>query len=341
MFPARSGPGPQVRYPIANDARLQQLSLDEARAAIRLEIEGLEALAATLDGAFVALVELIQKAPGRVVLSGVGKSAHIARKIAATLASTGTPAQFVHGADASHGDLGMITTSDVVMMLSKSGETAELAPLADYCARFGIPLALITARPESRLGKAANIVVALPDAGEACDITAAPTTSTTMMAALGDALAVVLLRRRGFKAADFHVFHPGGTLGSALLTVGEVMHQGEKLPLVGADASVASAIIEMTSKGFGCTGVVDADGLLLGIITDGDLRRHMSDGLLGQTAHEVMTVSPRVIAADSLLSEALRQMTALTPRITAIFAMDGQRPVGIVHLHDCLRVGLA
>lgn len=337
----RSGPGPQVRYPIANDARLQQLSLDEARAAIRVEMAGLEALAAGLDGAFVALAELILKAPGRVVLSGVGKSAHIARKIAATLASTGTPAQFVHGADASHGDLGMITAADVVVMLSKSGETAELAPLGDYCARFGIPLALVTARPDSRLGKAANLVIALPEAPEACDITAAPTTSTTMMAALGDALAVVLLRRRGFKAADFHVFHPGGTLGSALLTVGEVMHTGEKLPLVAGEASVAEAIFEMTSKGFGCTGVIDANGLLLGIITDGDLRRHLTAGLLNQTAQDIMTTSPRVIGTDAPLSEALRQMTALTPRITAIFAMDGQRPVGIVHLHDCLRVGLA
>lgn len=329
-----------MRYPIANDARLQQLSLDEARAAIRIETEGLEALAAGLDGAFVALVELIQRAPGRAILSGVGKSAHIARKVAATLASTGTPAQFVHGGDASHGDLGMITTADVVVMFSKSGDTSELEDLANYCVRFDIPLALITARPDSRLGRAANIVVGLPDAREACEITAAPTTSTTMMAALGDALAVVLLRRRGFKAADFHVFHPGGTLGSALLTVGEVMHRGDKLPVVGPDASVAEAILEMTSKGFGCTSVIDGAGELLGIITDGDLRRHMADGLLGQTAVEVMTIGPRTIAADALLSEALRQMTTLTPRISAIFAMDGNRPVGIVHLHDCLRVGL-
>ncbi|WP_299644157.1 KpsF/GutQ family sugar-phosphate isomerase [Devosia sp.] len=329
-----------MRYPIANDARLQQLSLDEARAAIRIETEGLEALAAGLDGAFVALVELIQRAPGRVILSGVGKSAHIARKVAATLASTGTPAQFVHGGDASHGDLGMITTADVVVMFSKSGDTPELEDLANYCVRFDIPLALVTVHPDSRLGRAANIVIGLPDAREACEITAAPTTSTTMMAALGDALAVVLLRRRGFQAADFHVFHPGGTLGSALLTVGEVMHRDEQLPLVGAGTSVADAILEMTSKGFGCTGVVDGTGELLGIITDGDLRRHMADGLLRQTAVEVMTVGPRTIAADALLSEALRQMTALTPRISAIFAMDGRRPVGIVHLHDCLRVGL-
>ena len=341
MSSASSGPGPQVRYPIAIDARVQQVSLDEARAAIRLETQGLEALAATLDGSFVALVELIQRAPGRVVLSGVGKSAHIARKVAATLASTGTPAQFVHGGDASHGDLGMITTADVVVMFSKSGDTAELEALANYCVRFDIPLALVTARPASRLGQAANIVVQLPDAPEACDITAAPTTSTTMMAALGDALAVVLLRRRGFRAADFHVFHPGGTLGSALLTVGEVMHGGERLPLVAAGSSVADAILEMTSKGFGCTGVLDTSGTLLGIITDGDLRRHMADGLLQQTAGEVMTASPRVIGPDSLLSEALRQMTTLTPRISAIFAVDGGKPVGIVHLHDCLRVGLA
>ena len=341
MSSARRGPGPTVRYPIANDARLQQLSLDEARAAVRIEIDGLEALAQSLDGSFVALVELIQRAPGRVILSGVGKSAHIARKVAATLASTGTPAQFVHGGDASHGDLGMITTSDVVVMFSKSGATAELEDLANYCARFAIPLALVTSRADSRLGRAANIVVALPDAPEACDVTAAPTTSTTMMAALGDALAVVLLKRRGFKAADFHVFHPGGTLGSALLTVGEVMHQGERLPLVVAEASVADAILEMSSKGFGCTGVVDGDGQLVGVITDGDLRRHMADGLLHASAASVMTTNPRVIDGEALLSEALRQMTVLTPRITAIFALDGRRPVGIVHLHDCLRVGLA
>jgi arabinose-5-phosphate isomerase len=329
-----------VRYPIANDARAQQLSLEEARAAIGLEIEGLQALSAGLDGSFVALVELIQRLPGRVVLSGVGKSAHIARKMAATLASTGTPAQFVHGADASHGDLGMITTTDVVVMLSKSGDTADLEPLANYCVRFGIPLALVTGRADSRLGRAANIVVALPDVREACEITAAPTTSTTMMAALGDALAVVLLRRRGFKAADFHVFHPGGTLGSALLTVGEVMHGGDRLPLVGAEASVADAILEMSSKGFGCTGVIEATGELVGVITDGDLRRHMADGLLHQRAAAVMTADPRTIEPDALLSEALRRMTALTPRVTAIFALEDRRPTGIVHLHDCLRVGL-
>ena len=330
-----------MRYPIANDARIQQLSLDEARAVIQTEIDGLQALAGSLDGAFVALVELIQRAPGRVVLSGVGKSAHIARKVAATLASTGTPAQFVHGGDASHGDLGMITTADVVVMFSKSGDTAELSDLANYCVRFDIPLALVTARPDSRLGRAANIVVQLPDAREACEITAAPTTSTTAMAALGDALAVVLLRRRGFKAADFHVFHPGGTLGSALLTVAEVMHQGERLPLVPAEASVADAILEMSSKGFGCAGVVDAGGALVGVITDGDLRRHMTDGLLNQRAADVMTTNPRVIDSTALLSEALRQMTVMTPRITAIFALEGTRPAGIVHLHDCLRVGLA
>ena len=329
-----------MRYPIAIDADLQQLALNEARAAIRVECEGLELLAAQLDSSFAALVDLILRSPGRVVLSGVGKSAHIARKIAATLASTGTPAQFVHGADASHGDLGMITRSDAVLMLSKSGDTRELENLANYCVRFDIPLALITRNPESRLGRAANIVVSLPDAPEACDVTSAPTTSTTMMAALGDALAVVLLRRRGFAASDFHVFHPGGALGSALLTVGEVMHSGAKLPLIAAEASMAAAILEMTSKGFGCTGVTDGEGNLLGIITDGDLRRHMADGLLQQPAREVMTAGPRTVEVDALLSEALRRMTASTPRISAIFALDGMRPVGIVHLHDCLRVGL-
>lgn len=330
-----------MRYPIAIEAGLQQVALDEARGVVRLEAAGLERLAEGLDGNFVALAEVISKAPGRVVLSGVGKSAHIARKTAATLASTGTPAQFVHGGDASHGDLGMITTADVVVMFSKSGETRELEDLANYCVRFDIPLALVTQRPGSRLGRAANIVVALPEANEACEITDAPTTSTAMMAALGDALAVVLLRRRGFKAADFHVFHPGGTLGSALLTVGEVMHSGDKLPLVPADASVAQAILEMTSKGFGCTGVTDEAGTLIGIVTDGDLRRHMANGLLEQTAGQIMTVAPRTIAGAELLTEALRRMTVLSPRISAIFVVEGSVPVGIVHLHDCLRAGVA
>jgi arabinose-5-phosphate isomerase len=330
-----------MRYPIAIDAGLQQLALDEARGVVRLEAAGLERLAEGLDGNFVALTDLISRAPGRVVLSGVGKSAHIARKAAATLASTGTPAQFVHGGDASHGDLGMITTADVVVMFSKSGETRELEDLANYCVRFDIPLALVTQNPASRLGRAANIVVTLPTVSEACEITDAPTTSTTMMAALGDALAVVLLRRRGFKAADFHVFHPGGTLGSALLTVGEVMHSGEKLPLVAADASVAHAILEMTSKGFGCTGVIDEAGALIGIVTDGDLRRHMANGLLEQTAGRIMTAAPRTIGGEELLTEALRRMTVMSPRISAIFVVDGVAPVGIVHLHDCLRAGVA
>lgn len=330
-----------MRYPIAIDAGLQQLALDEARGVIRLEAAGLEQLAEVLDGSFVALAEIIRKAPGRVILTGVGKSAHIARKTAATLASTGTPAQFVHGGDASHGDLGMITTADVVIMFSKSGETRELEDLANYCVRFDIPLALVTQNATSRLGRAANIIVTLPTVNEACAITDAPTTSTTMMAALGDALAVVLLRRRGFKASDFHVFHPGGTLGSALLTVGEVMHSGEKIPLVPTGASVAQAILEMTSKGFGCTGVTDEAGTLVGIVTDGDLRRHMANGLLEQTAGAIMTPSPRTIEAAELLTEALRRMTVLSPRISAIFVVDGAAPVGIVHLHDCLRAGVA
>lgn len=332
---------PSVRYPVAIDAKVQSADLDVARAAIETESRGLELLASSLDGGFSALTELIVKAPGRVILTGMGKSAHVARKIAATLASTGTPAQYVHGGEAGHGDLGMITPADVVLMLSKSGDTRELEVLANYCARFDIPLALVTARPESKLGRAANVVLALPEAPEACDITSAPTTSTTMMAALGDALAVVLLRRRGFKAADFHVFHPGGTLGSALLTVDEVMHRESELPLVLLEASVGDAILEMSSKGFGCTGVLDADGRLAGIITDGDLRRHMAHGLLAESAGSVMTAAPRTIGSDALLSEALRAMTNVTPRITAIFAVADRRPVGIVHLHDCLRVGLA
>jgi arabinose-5-phosphate isomerase len=232
-----------LRFPVAIDAERQQATLTTARQAIHLEAEGLAALAESLDGNFVALAELIRSATGRVILSGVGKSAHIARKIAATLASTGTPAQFIHGADASHGDLGMIAPADVVVLFSKSGDTRELEDLANFCARFAIPLALVTANPAARLGKAANLVIQLPAVDEACDITAAPTTSTTMMAALGDALAVVLLRQRGFRAADFHVLHPGGTLGGALLSVAEAMHTGDELPLVTPEAMVSHAIL--------------------------------------------------------------------------------------------------
>lgn len=330
-----------MRFPVAIDARVQLEALESARQVIRTEVAGLEGLAAGLDSSFVALVELIGKVQGRVILSGVGKSAHVARKIAATLASTGTPAQFVHGADASHGDLGMIAPADIVIILSKSGDTQELEPLAGYCARFAIPLALFTANPDSRLGRAANIVVALPRADEACDVTAAPTTSTTMMSALGDALAVVLLRRRGFRAADFHVLHPGGALGSALLTVEEVMHRGERLPLVAVGATVSEAILEMSSKGFGCTGVIGADGRLSGIVTDGDLRRHMAAGILDQSVEAIMTRSPRTADPTLLLTEALRLMTVETPRVTALFALVDGVPVGIVHLHDCLRAGVA
>lgn len=325
---------------IVDTAQLDR-TLDIARTAIRTESAGLAQLADTLGASFAALVERVLAVDGRVILTGVGKSAHVARKIAATLASTGTPAQFVHAADASHGDLGMVTRSDLVLMLSKSGNTAELDDLANYCVRFAIPLALITENSRSRLGQAANLVVPLPQVAEACDITFAPTTSTTMMMALGDALAVVLMRRRGLKASEFRVFHPGGTLGSALLAVSDVMHTGDRLPLVDLATPVSLAILEMTSKGFGCTGVRDASGALAGIITDGDLRRHMATDLLSLTAADIMTANPRTIPADALLSEALRRMTGETPRVTAILAMDGAVPVGIVHLHDCLRAGLA
>lgn len=330
-----------MRFPVAVDANVQLEALDSARQVIRTEAAGLEALATGLDGGFAALIELIGKVRGRVILSGVGKSAHIARKIAATLASTGTPAQFVHGADASHGDLGMIAPADVVIILSKSGDTHELEPLASYCTRFGIPLALVTAQPESRLGRTANIVIALPEADEACDVTAAPTTSTTMMAALGDALAVVLLRRRGFRATDFHLLHPGGALGSALLTVEEIMHRGERLPLVASGAIVSDAILEMSSKGFGCTGVVAADGRLAGIVTDGDLRRHMAAGLLDASVDSIMSRTPRTVDPSLLVTEALRLMTVETPKVTALFAVVDGAPAGIVHLHDCLRAGVA
>jgi arabinose-5-phosphate isomerase len=275
---------------------------------------------------------------GRVIVTGMGKSGHIGRKIAATLASTGTPAYFVHPGEASHGDLGMIRESDVILALSWSGETAELADIIAYARRFRVLLVAITCAPHSALGQAADFCLTLPRADEACPNGLAPTTSTTMQLVLGDALAIALLEKRGFSAQDFREFHPGGKLGARLRQVRDVMHQGESLPLVEENTPMAQALLVQSQKGFGCVIVVNQHGLLCGIITDGDLRRHMDDGLLRKPAHAIMTPSPLTIHPDMLLVDALEQIE--TRKRSALIVTENQRPIGLLHVLDLLRAGL-
>ena len=305
--------------------------------------EGLAALTAAmcegLRDPFVAAVDAIRQARGRVIVTGMGKSGHVARKIAATLASTGTPGFFVHAAEASHGDLGMITSDDVMLVLSWSGETEELTDLINYSRRFRIVLIAVTVNAESTLGKAADIVLPLPQAREACPHNLAPTTSSLIQLALGDALAIALLESRGFTAVDFGVFHPRGKLGAALKFVREVMHPLPAVPLIGRGMSMSEAIVEMSAKGFGCVAVTDADGKLAGVITDGDLRRHMRGDLLQAAVDDVMTARPKTVRPDQLASEALQLLNA--SKITALIVVEAARPVGIVHFHDLLRTGVA
>jgi arabinose-5-phosphate isomerase len=323
-------------------ADLPRSDLGVGRDVLATEAAGLHALAASLDGAFSRAVAMLAEVSGRVVVSGIGKSGHVARKIAATLASTGTPALFVHPAEASHGDLGMVVAGDAVLALSNSGETAELADLIAHTRRFALPLVAMTGRAESTLARASDAVLLLPTAAEACPLGLAPTTSTTMQMALGDALAVALLTRRGFGAADFRNFHPGGRLGSRLRRVRDLMHTGEALPLATADLGMDAAIVRMSEKRFGCLAVIDAAGVLQGILTDGDLRRGMSADLLTRRVGALMTRGPRTIGADALAAEALHAMNAGGRPITTLFVVDAQRrPVGILHIHDLLRAGLA
>jgi arabinose-5-phosphate isomerase len=326
---------------------VRALESDFVRSALRtLEAEsgGLAALAdAIADGLgapFVAAIERIRTAAGRVIVTGMGKSGHVGRKIAATLASTGTPAYFVHPGEASHGDLGVISPrDDVIIALSWSGETVELRNLIDYAKRFRVGLIAITAQPESTLAKAADVALILPAAREACPLGLAPTTSTLMQLAIGDALAVALFESRGFTALDFKALHPGGRLGASLTFVRDVMHTGERVPLVRRGTRMSEALVEMSSKSFGCVGVIEADGALVGIITDGDLRRHMHDHLLAQAVDEVMTASPKTIRPDQLAAEALELLNA--KKVTALFVVENRKPVGLVHVHDLLRIGVA
>jgi len=312
------------------------------RAVLAAEQSGIEQLALSLNGDFTAAVSMLNGATGRVVVSGMGKSGHIAGKIAATLASTGTPAFFVHPAEASHGDLGMVVPGDVVLAISNSGETAELADLVAHANRFGIGLIAITSNAFSTLAKAADIALVLPPSAEACPNGLAPTTSTTMQLALGDALAVALLTRRGFSANDFRVFHPGGKLGARLKRVADLMHEGEAIPLAAARTKMNHALLVMTGKGFGLVGVTNDAGALIGIVTDGDLRRSMGPDLLDRTVAEIMTPSPLSIGPEALVGEALRIMTERKRPITALFVLDPeQRPLGLIHMHDLLRAGVA
>ncbi|MBO6796500.1 KpsF/GutQ family sugar-phosphate isomerase [Maricaulis sp.] len=316
-------------------------ALEVARRVIAIERDGLSQLENMIGEPFAAAVRLAAGLKGRLICTGVGKSGHVARKIAATLASTGTPAYYVHPTEASHGDLGMITGDDAVLALSKSGETRELGDLIAYCRRFEVPLIGMTAHADSTLGRASNYELFVPNAIEACAETRAPTTSTTLMMAMGDAFAVALLEARGFTATDFRTFHPGGALGAALASAADVMHAGESMPLVAGQASMSEVLLEMTAKSFGCAGILDADGRLMGIITDGDLRRHMGNDLVDRVAEEVMTRDPKVGSPTMLAADALREMTVGTPKITQLFLVDEEnRPAGLLHLHDLLRIGL-
>ncbi len=316
--------------------------LDVARSVLSTEAAGLRALASALDGSFAEAVDRLAGIPGRVVVTGMGKSGHVGRKVAATLASTGTPSLFVHPAEASHGDLGMLVAGDAVLALSNSGETSELADLVDHTRRFGLPLIAITARPSSTLAAAADVVLLVPAAAEACPMGLAPTTSTTMQIALGDALAVALLTRRGFTASDFRQFHPGGRLGARLRRVRDLMHAGDAVPLAEPDTPMHRALLTMTEKRFGCIGVTEpGTGRLLGIVTDGDLRRAMGPDLLGRPVGGIMTAAPRTIGPDALAAQALHAMNSGARPITILFVVDAAgRPLGILHVHDLLRAGL-
>jgi arabinose-5-phosphate isomerase len=320
-----------------------QTAISSALRTLEAEGSGVDALATALrDGlgsAFIAAIDLIRAAQGRVIVTGMGKSGHVGRKIASTLASTGTPALFVHPGEASHGDLGMIASSDVILALSWSGETAELKNLTDYSRRFRIGLIAMTAEPDSTLAKTADVVLAMPQAREACPHNLAPTTSSLMQLALGDALAIALLESHGFTAVDFGLLHPGGKLGALLKTVRDLMHTGPSMPLALLGTRMSDAILEMSAKGLGCIGITDTGGKLVGIITDGDLRRHMRNDLLDARVDDVMTRGAKTVRPDQLISETLEILNSM--KVTALFAVEAGKPVGVIHIHDLLRAGVA
>lgn len=314
--------------------------LAAGRDTLRAEAQGLLALADKLDESFTAALDIIEKrANGRVIISGMGKSGHVAKKMAATFASTGTPSFFVHPGEASHGDLGMLTDHDTVIALSKSGESAELRDIISYCKRFDIPLIAIVQNPHSSLGRQADVALVLPDLPEACPNQQAPTTSTTLTMALGDALAVALMKRRGFSSTDFRQFHPGGKLGGQLLAVAAIMKTGEDLPLVDQNADMNKLQTVMSARNYGCAIVTDAQGVLAGFVTDGDIRRHMIEGLQNKKVADIMGKSPMTISSDALTAAALAAMNQ--GNITQLVVTSGNKPVGLVRLHDILRAGAA
>lgn len=317
--------------------------IESAQRTLNLESEGLQNLSKALDNemaeGFVLAADIIRAAQGRVIVTGMGKSGHVGQKVAATLASTGTPASFVHPGEASHGDLGMITKEDVILAFSWSGETLELINIIEYSRRFTVPLIAVTSKADSTLAKAAEVGLILPVSQEACPHGLAPTTSTTMQIALGDALAIALLESHGFTATDFKVFHPGGQLGANLKYIADIMHRGDKLPLVHSDTVMSEALVIMTEKSFGTLGVIGASGKLEGIVTDGDLRRKMGPELINAKVSSVMTANPKTVGPKTLASAAIELINSSS--ITSLFVVDDNKPVGIVHIHDLLRIGVA
>jgi arabinose-5-phosphate isomerase len=325
-------------HTLSGDAAAADLAA--ARRVLTTASEGLTQLADALNGDFSHAVGLMLAAKGRIIVSGMGKSGHVARKTAATLSSTGTPAYFVHPAEASHGDMGAITRQDVLLLLSWGGETAELSDLITYAKRHRIPIIAIGANPDSTLAKAADVTLLLPRAPEACPMGMAPTTSTTMMLSLGDALAVALMERKGFSPDQYRDFHPGGSLGRALIRVSDLMHSGDAVPLAGPDTPMRDLLLTMASGRLGCVGIVDAKGALVGIVTDGDIRRHVA-GIENRLASDVMTANPKIARPDQLAAEALAVMTE--QKITQLFVLAGgdASPAGVIHIHDCLNAGIA
>ncbi len=324
---------------ITMTAEQTHTDLNSAFRTIDSEIDTINKLRGTLsDGSLTQALDLMEKAAGRIIITGMGKSGHIGKKIAASLASTGTPSFFVHPAEASHGDLGMITEKDVVIAISNSGESKELIDILNYCKRFGIPLIAVTKNSESSLGKAGDIVLRLPNNGEACPLGLAPTSSTTATLVLGDILTIGMIERNGFSKEDFNARHPGGKLGSILQRVSDLMHTGEEMPILEEHTNMQAALLEMTSKRLGCVGFVNASGLLTGMLTDGDLRRCLSPQILEQQACSLMTRNPKTISKEALASEALKIMH--DKKITNLFVVENNKPIGVIHIHDLLNNGV-
>ncbi len=322
-----------------NDPSQVDEDIQQGKKTLEIEIAGLQKLCDQLDDSFSKAVDLLYKLRGRVIITGMGKSGHVGRKMSATFASTGAPSFFVHPGEASHGDLGMVTEEDIVIALSNSGETKELSDVLAYCKRFSIPLIGITSNASSTLGQQSDILIVLADAQEACPNGQAPTTSTTMTIAMGDALAVALMKRKGWKNTDFKTYHPGGKLGQMLLKVSDLMHKGEALPIISETATMKDALLIMSEKNFGRTSVVNAQGELVGFISDGDLRRHMSDNLLEKTVNQVMNRNPKSVVPDILAAQALAIMNQES--ITDLMVVEHKKPVGILRLHDIMRAGIA